>query len=217
MNVSYLNQLREQISETKKKGDPPLALDALIILKVVRTPSFSKGNWETQVSDILQEAGWERGGVDPPSFIFVLNETAHFYFPQPKSSMNVLISTTSSICTKVDPKLYQCSASHLTNIAEVLAYFVLETDHIIRTQAETLLETHLDHLTNKEFWKTLDTSPIQFDCPKQGIFYRLHKPNRSKLKEWKFLTNEKTPVVKFSKSISFDTFEENISLLFNRS
>ena len=91
MNVSYLNRLREQIAETKKKGDPPLAPDTLIILRVTRTPCFEKGGWGTQVSDIFQDGGWARGGVNPPSLIFILNEEAHFYFPRPKSSMNVLI------------------------------------------------------------------------------------------------------------------------------
>ena len=220
MNVSYLNQLREQIAETKKQADPLLAPDALIILRITRIPSFPDGSWETQVSDVFRDEGWALGGVDPPSLIFVLNEEAHFYFPRPKSSMNGLISTVSSICTKTDtatPMLYQCSAAHLTNLAEVLAYFVLETDHIIRAQAETLLETQLDYMTNKEFQQTLATSHPQFKCAKQGTFYRLQKTNSEILKDWKYLTNGTNSVVKISKTLSFDTFEENISILFNRS
>jgi len=215
MNVSYLNQLREQIAETKKKGDPFLAPDALIILRITRIPVFPNGCWETQVSDVFLDEGWARGGVDPPSLIFVLNEEAHFYFPRPKSSMNRLISTVSSICTKTDtatPMLYQCSAAHLTNLAEVLAYFVLETDHSIRGQAETLLGTQLDYMTNKEFQQTLATSHPQFKCAKQGTFYRLQKTNSERLKDWKYLTNGTNSVVKISKTLSFDTFEENVSI-----
>ena len=217
MNVSYLNRLREQIAETKKKWDPPLESDALIILQVTRTPAFPKGGWENQVSDIFQDKGWVQGGVKPPSLIFILNEKGYFYFHHPKSSMNVLISTTSSICTNVDPTLYQCTASHLTNIAEVLAYFVLETDRVLRTHAEALIGIPLDHMTEKEFWETVTNSGVQVDYSKHGVFYKLRKLNNTRLKDWKCLTNEKNPVVKISTSLSFNTFEENISLLFNRS
>ena len=219
MNLSYLTRLREQIAETKKKADPPLPSDALIILRVTRTPGFSKGGWETQVSDVFQDEGWTRGGVDPPSLAFILNEEGHFYFRRPQNSMNALISTASSICTKVDtdsPVLYQCTASHLTNVAEVLAYFVLETDHVLRSQAETLIGTPLDHMTEKEFWETITHSQTPY-CSEQGIFYKLRKSDNSRLKGWTCLTNEENPIVKISTPLSFDAFEENISLLFNRS
>ena len=160
------------------------------------------------------------GGVDPPSLIFVLNEEAHFYFPRPQSSMNGLISTVSSIYTKNDtaiPVLYQCSAAHLTNLAEVLAYFVLETDHVSRAPAETLLGTQLDYMTNKEFQETLATSHPQFKYTKQGTFYRSHPTNSARLKGWQYLSGDTNSIVKISKILSFDTFEENVSLLFNRS
>ena len=109
--------------------------------------------------------------------------------------MNVLISTTSSICTKVDKtqSLYQCTASHLTNVAEVLAYFVLETDQVLRSHAEALIGTPLDHMTEKEFWETVTNSQVQFNYSKQGIFYKLRKLNTTRLKDWTCLTNEKNP------------------------
>ena len=220
MNVSYLTQLREQITETKKRADPPLPSDTLIILRVSRTPKFKRGSWETQINAIFQDEGWNQGGVAPPSLVFVLDEEAHFYFPYPKSSMNILISTASSVCTKVDmlsPKVYQCAAFHLTNVAEALAYFVLETDKVERIQAEILLGTPLDHMTEKEFRDTLSNSQVQFDYSKTGVFYRNWKPNTTILEGWKSFDDGKNTVIKLSKSLSFDTFEENISLLFNRS
>ena len=220
MNVSYLTQLREQITETKKRAAPPLPPDTLIIIRVYRTPKFKRGSWETQINAIFQDEGWNQRGVSPPSLVFVLDEEAHFYFPYPKSSMNILISTVSSVCTKTDtlsPKVYQCSAFHLTNVAEALAYFVLEIDTVEKTKAETLLGIPLDHMTKKEFRNTLSNSQIQFNYSKTGVFYKNWKPNTIVLEEWTFLDEGTNTVVKLSNSLSFDTFEENISLLFNRS
>lgn len=221
MNVSYLTRLREQISETKKRADPPLSSDALIILRVCRTPKFKEGSWETQISRIFQDKGWKQRDVSPPHLIFVLDEEAHFYFPYPKSSMNNLISIVSSMCTKVDilsPEMYQCTAFHLTNVAEVLAYFVLEIDKVERTRAEILLGSSLDHMTEKEFSNTLSNSQVHFDYSKAGVFYRNCKPSSTtKLEDWMYLDRTNNTIVKLSKPLSFDTFEENISLLFNRS
>ena len=220
MNVSYLTQLREQITETNKRADPLLSPDTLIILRVSRTPKFERGGWEAQINAIFQDEGWDQGGGSPPSLIFVLNEEAHFYFPHPKSSMNLLISSSSSVCTKVDtlsPQVYQCSAFHLTNVAEALAYFVVETDKVERTQAEIVLGVPLDHMTEKEFRNTLSNAQVQFDHSKTGIFYRKWKPSTTPLEGWTAFGDGKTTVVKLSKSLSFDMFEENISLLFNKS
>lgn len=220
MNVSYLTQLREQITETNKRADPLLSPDTLIILRVSRTPKFERGGWEAQINAIFQDEGWDQGGGSPPSLIFVLNEEAHFYFPHPKSSMNLLISSSSSVCTKVDtlsPQVYQCSAFHLTNVAEALAYFVVETDKVERTQAEIVLGVPLDHMTEKEFRNTLSNAQVQFDYSKTGIFYRKWKPSTTPLEGWTAFGGGKTTVVKLSKSLSFDMFEENISLLFNKS
>ena len=96
MNVSYLNQLREQIAESRKKGDPSLSPDALIILRISRPPPLPHF-WETQIPAIFHVEGWAHGEATPPSLIFVSTEEAHFYFPRPRSSMNELISLTSSI------------------------------------------------------------------------------------------------------------------------
>ncbi len=220
MNVSYLTQLREQITETNKRADPLLSPDTLIILRVSRTPKFDRGGWEAQINAIFQDEGWAQGGVAPPSLIFVLNEEAHFYFPQPKNSMNRLISSASSVCTKVDtlsPQVYQCSAYHLTNVAEALAYFVVEIDKVERTQAEMALGVPLDHMTEKEFHSTLSNAQIQFDYSKTGIFYRKWKSATTPLEGWTPFGDGQTAVGKLSKSLSFDAFEENISLLFNKS
>ena len=85
MNVSYLTQLREQITETNKRADPLLSPDTLIILRVSRTPKFDRGGWEAQINAIFQDEGWGQGGVAPPSLIFDLHEEAHFYIPRQKN------------------------------------------------------------------------------------------------------------------------------------
>ena len=72
-------------------------------------------------------------------------------------------------------------------------------------------------MTEKEFWETVTNSGVQVDYSKHGVFYKLRKLNNTRLKDWKCLTDEKNPVIKISTSLSFNTFEENISLLFNRS
>ncbi len=220
MNVSYLTQLREQIAETKKRADPPLPPDTLIILRVSRTPKFNRNSWESQIKPIFQDEGWTQQGGTPPNLIFVLDEEAYFYFPHPKQSMNILISTASSICTKIDrlnPEVYQCSAFHLTNVAEALAYFVLEIDRVERTKAERLLGIPLDHMTEKEFRDALSNSQVQFDYSKTGVFYKKCKSNSTILEGWTFFDDETNTVVKLSKALSFNEFEENIALLFNKS
>ena len=72
-------------------------------------------------------------------------------------------------------------------------------------------------MTKKEFRNTLSNSQIQFNYSKTGVFYKNWKPNTIVLEEWTFLDEGTNTVVKLSNSLSFDTFEENISLLFNRS
>ena len=169
---------------------------------------------------MIKGDGWHNRGLAPRSLVFVLDEEAHFDFPYTKRSMNILISTASSVCTKVDtlfPKVYQCSAFHLTNVAEALDYFVLETDKDERVQAESVLGIPLDHMTEKEFRNTISNSQVQFDYSKVGVFYRNWKPGTTTtLEEWTSFDSEENTVVKLSKPLSFDTFEENISLLFNK-
>ena len=177
MNTSYLYRLRDEISEMKKNATTQIK-EKKIILSSVLPGGVEKRKY---IQNVFNDEKWKIV-CSNPDIIYVIGNTAHYYFGTPTGSLNNLISVFSSILTRhahEDCKyVCVCTAAQMTNLPEVFAFFVLESEAYYRKELEKIVGKPVDHLTNKEL-KT-ETAPflekIKQKKRASGTIFRKNEP-----------------------------------------
>ena len=222
-DVSYLNRLKDQISEGKKKSDPPLKENTLRVIHArVVPPPTRKSNWDERAAAILHNPAWETAGGQRPSLVFVAAEHAHFYFENPPktTTMAVVISISTTVWSRAvlkpgDRGLCLCTGTFLSNLAEVFAYFVLEEDAFSRAQAEKIVGEPLGHLTDSEVEDALTKKGRASWTPAPALYYRVPSmPRSKKFREWSTVPGKN--LIRLEKKMSFNKFNEHMHLLFGK-